>query len=105
MSKFNRDSTPDLYAVDSEVNAKILDCSVWAGGSIETEAAVTVTLVGTNYDNPVGRTFKACYDKTGAPVVIICSAAGVWALPDAFYNYRYVKLTGTSATVGLFRKG
>jgi len=105
MNTISRDSTFDLYTVDAEGDAKILDCSVWAGGSVEVGAALTMALYGCNYENPVGRTFKQMYDEDGVAIQIVASAAGVWMLPSSMYGAKWMKLVGTETEVALHRKG
>jgi hypothetical protein len=103
MTRILRDGTPDTYTADTEPNSAVLDASTWAGGSVEVTAAATLTILGTNQDNPADRTFVQCYDQYGTPLAVTAAAAGVWELPRLF-GFRYIKLTAAAPTeVYLFR--
>lgn len=99
-----RDSTAELYTVNSEASAKILDSSVWAGGSVEIPGALTINIYGCNYENPLNRTFKQCYDQDGVAKTITAGAAGVFDLP-AIHGNKWIKLVGTETEVALNRAG
>ncbi|NLX55068.1 MAG: hypothetical protein GXY58_08140 [Planctomycetaceae bacterium] len=103
MTRILREGTPDTYSADSEALSKVLEAATWAGGSVEVTGAVTLTIVGTNRDNPATRRFVQCYDQYGNKREIVATAAGVWELPRIF-GYRYIKLTASAPTeVYLFR--
>jgi hypothetical protein len=103
MTRILRDGTTDTYTADTEPNSAVLDASTWAGGSVEVTAAVTLTIVGTNCDNPASRTFVQCYDQDSGPLIITATDAGVWELPTIF-GFRYIKFTAADPTeIYLFR--
>lgn len=92
------------YDVGAEADVEILDASEFAGGSIELEAANTVSVYGCNFEDPIGRTFKLSYDVDGCEKTIIASGACHRDLPN-IHGMRWMKLVGTAATVQLHRAG
>ena len=99
-----RGSTADLYTVNAEGDAVILDSSVWAGGTVQVAGALTIAVYGCNYENPTGRTFVQAYDVDGVAKQVVAAGAGVFDLPNIHGN-KWIKLVGTETEVALNRAG
>lgn len=102
--KITRDSTPDLYIVDAEADAVVLEASVWAGASVQVPGALTINVYGCNYEDPRNRTFVQCYDVDGVAKSIVATAAGLFDLPP-IHSIKWIKLVGTQTEVALNRAG
>jgi hypothetical protein len=102
--QITRASTGESYTVDAEADAVILAASVWAGGCVEVEGALTVNVYGCNFENPVGRTFKQAYDLDGVAKTLVAADARVQDLPN-IHGMRWIKLVGTTTVVQLHRAG
>lgn len=108
MTRWGESDGYDLAADEVAVSlSEVISMQNMAGGSIETTQAQTITIYGSNRDDPVGRTFVAAYtDYTGGTASsITAGAAALVPLPTECYNFRYIVLVDAGGgTVYLHRK-
>lgn len=106
MSQMTRFNLPFTYALGtSESAAPILSMEGVTHGSIETTQGQSITVYGSNRDNPSENTFVAAEDEDGTPVTMTIANATERALPTACSNYRFIKLVdGSGGTVYAYLK-